>query len=133
LLLGLIAMAAGVLRAVVLAGGGTGPGPGSAASLWQAAVLAVGAALFLAGDIIIRRQLRAGPVGLRGLAAAGALATIPAGVYAGLNVQLLLVAAVLVGPILGESLAGRGQDADRAGGPAAGGAPGGVPRGGAAG
>jgi low temperature requirement protein LtrA len=133
LLLGLIAMAAGVLRAVVLAGGEAGPGPGPGARIWQAAVLAGGAALFLAGDVIIRRQLRAGPAGLRGWAAAAALATIPAGVYAGLNTQLILVAAVLAVPLVGESRADRDPDAAGGPGPATGGAPGGAAEGGAAG
>jgi low temperature requirement protein LtrA len=132
LLLGLIAMAAGVLRAVVLTGGAAGPGPGPASRVWPAAVLAAGAALFLTGDAIIRRQLRTGPAGLRGWAAAAALATIPAGVFAGLNVQLLLVVAVLAGPVVAESRA-RPQDPAGAAGAAAGGAPGGAAEGGAAG
>ncbi len=102
LLLGLVALAAGVLKAVLSVGqAGTGPGPH--ASLGQAAMLAAGAALFLAGDVIIRRQLALGPVRLRAAAGVAALATTGIGVTVGLEAQLTGVAAVLIAPLLAEA------------------------------
>jgi low temperature requirement protein LtrA len=101
LLLGLIAMAAGVLRAVVLAAAPqVSPALGIRAD--QATVLAAGAALFLGGNANLRRQLGTGPVRPRAAAAAAALATIPVGIFAGLEVQLLVVAAVLITPLVAE-------------------------------
>jgi low temperature requirement protein LtrA len=124
LLLGLIAMAAGVLRAVVQAvgpaGQATGPagqatGPagsaGSAASAGQAFVLACGAALFLAGDVVSRWQLKTGPFRARAAAAVAAIATAAVGTYAGLNAQLIVVAAVLVAPLLVERQSNAGDRA----------------------
>ncbi len=103
LLLGLVAMAAGVLR-TVLASTRAGAGPDwAAATVGQAALLAAGAALFLAGDVIIRRQLGLGPIRLRATAAAAALATTAVGVAAGLEAQLIAVAAVLVMPLIAEA------------------------------
>jgi low temperature requirement protein LtrA len=98
LLLGLVALAAGILRAVLEAAGHAGAGPRTG----QAAVLAAGAALFLAGDVVIRRVLRTGPTRLRIAAAVVALATIPAGTALGLEAQLVLVAAVLIAPLIAE-------------------------------
>jgi low temperature requirement protein LtrA len=98
LLLGLVGLAAGVLKAVTLAGTGGG-------STGQSAVLACAAALFLAGNAAIRRYLRIGPFRLRVLAAVLELATIAIGIAAGLDVQLVIVAAVLVLPLAAE----RGQ------------------------
>lgn len=121
LLLGLIAMAAGILRAVQAAGL-SGPGPDSAARAGQAVVLGCGAALFLAGDAIIRTQLRAGPVRVRAAAAVAALATAVVGAFAGLNAQLVLVAAVLIVPLMAEREA---RTAHGAAGEAAGAAGGG--------
>jgi low temperature requirement protein LtrA len=121
LLLGLVAMAAGVLRAVVQAAGPGGPPAGSAAGAGQALVLACGAAAFLAGDVISRWQLGTGPFRLRAAAAAAAVATAAVGTYAGLNAQLILVAAVLVTPLLAErqsDTANGGLDGDEAGGAA---------------
>jgi low temperature requirement protein LtrA len=119
LLLGLVATAAAILIAVVQAAGhpaaasmlgaGAGAGHGIAARTGQAAVLACGAALFLAGDVVIRRVLRIGPVRLRLAAALAALATMIVGVAAGLTVQLLLVAAVLVAPLIAEGSPGGGE------------------------
>jgi low temperature requirement protein LtrA len=116
LLLGLVAMAAAILMAVVQAAGppaatsvlgaGGGAGQDVAARTGQAAVLAGGAALFLAGDVLIRQMLRTGPVRLRVAAAIAALATIVVGLAAGLDVQLLLVAGVLVAPLLAEPVTG---------------------------
>jgi len=119
LLLGLVATAAGILIAVVQAAGhpaaaamlgaGAGAGHGVAARTGQAAVLAGGAALFLAGDVVIRRVLRTGPVRLRIAAAIAALATTAAGIAAGLGVQLVLVAAVLIAPLVAEGRLGGGE------------------------
>jgi low temperature requirement protein LtrA len=93
-LLGLVAMAAGVQEAIARAGG---PGGWSLArgGLADAALLAAGAALFLAGDVAIRRVLRTGPVALRVAGAVAALATVAAGVTIGLGAQLALLTAVL--------------------------------------
>jgi low temperature requirement protein LtrA len=102
LLLGLIAMAAGILRAVVQAVGPAGPAAGSATSAAQALVLACGAALFLVGDVISRWQLGTGPFRVRAAAAGVAVASAAVGTYAGLNAQLIVVAAVLVAPLLVE-------------------------------
>jgi low temperature requirement protein LtrA len=118
LLLGLIALAAGILREIVQAAGRAGPAAGSAASAGQAALLAMGAALFLAGEAIIRAQLGTGPYRLRAAAAVVALATIAAGMFAGLNVQLVLIAMVLIAPLAAEGAAaarsGQGETAEGA-------------------
>jgi low temperature requirement protein LtrA len=110
LLLGLIGLAAGVLMAVTLAGTARG-------SAGQSAVLACGAALFLGGNAAIRVNLRLRPIRLRVLAAALALATIPLGVAAGLDAQLVAVAVLLILPLVVErGPAERGpQPADAAG------------------
>jgi hypothetical protein len=65
-------------------------------------VLAVGAALFLSGDVIARRLLRLGPVRWRAAAAALALATTAVGAAAGLEAQLVVVTGVLVLPLVVE-------------------------------
>lgn len=112
LLLGLVGLAAGVLMAVTFAGATNG-------SAARAAILACGAALFLGGNAAVRRHIRIGPARLRALAAALALATIPIGVAAGLDVQLVAVALVLVAPVLAEPALGReppGQADPHAGG-----------------
>jgi low temperature requirement protein LtrA len=95
-LLGLVAMAAGVQQAIAHSGR---PAAGDPAA---AAVLAAGAALFLAGDAAIRRQLRTGSIRMRVAGAAAALATTAAGAFAGLNVQLALLTAILVAMLLAE-------------------------------
>jgi low temperature requirement protein LtrA len=100
LLLGLVGLAAGVLMAVMLAGA-------ASSSAAQAAVLACGAALFLGGSAAVRWHIRTGPAGIRALAAALALVTIAVGVTAGLDVQLLVVAVILVSPLLAERALGR--------------------------
>ena len=104
LLLGLIALAAGILRVVTLTAAHQGAGGdlSTAVRVWQAAVLAAGGALFLAGDVLIRRQLGTGAVRLRGLAALAALATVVVGLAAGLEAQLAVVAVVLVAPLVAE-------------------------------
>jgi low temperature requirement protein LtrA len=99
LLLGLVGVAAGVFSAVAEAAGV--PDTGSARTA-HAAVLAVGAALFLAGDVIARRMLSLGPVRWRITAGALALATTAVGAAAGLESQLVLVAVVLALPLFAE-------------------------------
>jgi low temperature requirement protein LtrA len=90
LLLGLVAMAAGVGEAI-----------GHAARLQAgpvgaAVVLAAGAALFLAGNVAMRRLLQIGPVRLRAAAAVLALSTSAIGALAGLEVQLVVITITLV-------------------------------------
>jgi low temperature requirement protein LtrA len=94
LLLGLVAMAAGVGQAVERSG------RLSAGPLGPAVVLAAGGALFLAGDVGIRRLLRIGSVRLRAAAAVVALATLAVGVFAALEVQLAVLTLVLVGMLV---------------------------------
>jgi low temperature requirement protein LtrA len=98
LLLGLVAIASGILRAILAAGGKSTAPASSGAGIAVATVLACGAALFLLGEVIIRRQLGTGPYRLRAAAALGALATTAVGATAGLDAQLAVVAAVLVAP-----------------------------------
>jgi low temperature requirement protein LtrA len=102
LLLGLVGLAAGVLMAVTVVGSSGG-------SVRQAAVLASGAALFLGGNAAVRRHLRIGPARFRAVAAALALVTTAVGAAAGLDVQLVIVAMVLVAPLLAEQWLARGQ------------------------
>ena len=121
LLLGLVSLAAGIAREVVQAAGGQTPAAGSLASLGQAALLAAGAALFLAGNVIIRWQLGIGHLRVRAAAAGAALATIPVGVFGGLVVQLVLVAAVLIAPLVVEGQIAARRAAARTAGASAGG------------
>jgi low temperature requirement protein LtrA len=94
LLLGLVAMAAGVGEAIERSDRlATGP-------LAPAVVLAVGAALFLAGDVAIRRQLRTGPVRWRAGTAVLTLATMAVGAFAALEVQLIALTLLLVGMLV---------------------------------
>jgi low temperature requirement protein LtrA len=90
LLLGLVAMAAAVAQVIVHALS-LAAGPARAA-----VVLGAGAALFLAGDVWIRRLLRTGPAALRSAAALLALATIPIGALLVLEVQLAVITVMLV-------------------------------------
>jgi hypothetical protein len=83
-------MAAGVTEAVADAGHPAAGQPGGAA------MLGVGAALFLAGDVIIRRLLRIGSIRVRAAGAAPALATTAVGATAGLIAQLAVLTVVLV-------------------------------------
>jgi low temperature requirement protein LtrA len=105
LLLGLVAVASGVVRAVTAAaattpGAGLEGPAGLGVPVGQAGLLAAGAALFLAGDAIVLGLMRLGPVRWRAAAAALALATTAVGVAAGLDVQLVVVIAVLVLPLI---------------------------------
>ncbi|HEY3975867.1 MAG TPA: low temperature requirement protein A [Streptosporangiaceae bacterium] len=92
-LLGLVAMAAGVEAAIEDRGGGR---------LASAGVLAVGAALFLGGEVAVRRLLWRGPVAFRAGGAIAALATTAAGAAAGLETQIALLTAILVIMLLAE-------------------------------
>jgi low temperature requirement protein LtrA len=96
LLLGLIAVAAGMGQAI--ADSAASAAPGASRLTPTAAVLATGAALFLAGDVMTRRQLGLGPVRLRAAVAVASLATIPAGALLGLDAQLALLTALLAVP-----------------------------------
>jgi len=89
-LLGLVAMAAGVQEAIAHSDRPT------AGHLVAAAVLATGAALFLAGDVAVRRLLRTGGVAARAAGGVAALATTVVGATAGLDAQLALLTAVLI-------------------------------------
>jgi low temperature requirement protein LtrA len=90
LLLGVVAISAGVRQAIGHAAR-LEPGPARAA-----VALAVGAALFLAGDVVSRRLLRLGPVRLRIGTAVLMLATAAIGATVSLEVQLAVVTAALV-------------------------------------
>ena len=104
-LLGLVAMATGVQEAIA---GSAHPLAGHPRA---AAVLAVGAALFLAGDAAIRRLLGTGSTGWRLAGAAAALVTTAVGAVAGLDAQLAVLVAVLAVMLLAEQRA----DSDTAG------------------
>jgi low temperature requirement protein LtrA len=93
-LLGVIAMAAGVRQAVEQADR-LSPGPDRAA-----VVLAAGAALYLAGVVAMRRRLGFGPVRLRAVTAVLALATAPIGAFVALEVQLAVLILLLAGMLM---------------------------------
>lgn len=63
-------------------------------------LLAVGTAGVLAGDTAFRWLLGLGAGTVRPATAAAALATIPAGLYAGLPAQLALLAVILAAMLL---------------------------------
>jgi low temperature requirement protein LtrA len=105
LLLGLVATAAGVGQAIAHAG------RLGAGHVGAAVALAAGAALFLAGDVAIRRRLQTGPVRLRAAAAVLALGTTAIGAQVGLEAQLVVITALLVIMLVlerREQLPGRG-------------------------
>jgi low temperature requirement protein LtrA len=92
-LLGLVAMAAGVEAALEDRGGDR---------LASASVLAVGAALFLGGEVAVRALLWRGRAAFRAAGAVAALATTAAGAAAGLEAQIALITAILVLMLLAE-------------------------------
>ena len=92
-LLGLVAMAAGVQAAIEDRGDGR---------LAAAALLAAGAALFRAGDAAVRRLLWRGEVAFRAAGAVAAVATVAAGAAAGLDAQVALLTVILVIMLLAE-------------------------------
>jgi low temperature requirement protein LtrA len=91
LLLGVVAMAAGVRQVIshsaALTAGPAGP----------AMALGVGCGLFLAGDVAVRHLLGLGRESLRAAAAAVALATIAIGGLVAIEAQLAVITASLVG------------------------------------
>jgi low temperature requirement protein LtrA len=95
LLLGLIATAAGLHRTVL-----TSASEIHAGTTGTAGLLAVGSALFMAGDAWVRRLLGFGRLGPRLAAAAVALATVAVGVTAGLDAQLAVLTAILISPLI---------------------------------
>jgi low temperature requirement protein LtrA len=97
LLLGLVAMAAGVGKAIEQSDRLTA-GPAGAA-----AAIAVGAAMFLTGEAVVRRLLRTGPWRHRAVAAVVSLATMPVGVFVALEVQIVVVTVLLVVMLVLES------------------------------
>jgi len=94
LLLGLVAMAAGVGEAIERSNR-IAAGPAGAA-----VALAVGAALFLAGEAAIRRLLGTGPWRLRAATAVIALATAAIGASVALEVQLVVITVLLAGMLI---------------------------------
>jgi low temperature requirement protein LtrA len=88
LLLGIVAVAAGVKKAIGHASGHL--------DLPQAAVLAVGLALYLLSDAVFRRILDIGRIRYRAAAAVAALATIPLGLVMGLLQGIAMVAVLSV-------------------------------------
>ena len=110
LLLGIVAVAAGLEQAIARAADPPAAEPAGAAVL-----LAVGTFGVLAGDTAFRRLLGLGHGLVRPAAAAAALATIPAGLYAGLPAQLALLAAVLTVMLVTEQRARRAPPAGAAG------------------
>ena len=83
LLLGIVAVAAGVKKAVGHASGHLKPA--------EAAVLAGGLAIYLVSDVIFRRILAIGRIQFRAIAALVVLATIPLGLIMGLLQMAALV------------------------------------------
>jgi low temperature requirement protein LtrA len=94
LLLGLVAMAAGV-EAAIERSGRISAGPAAAA-----VALGAGAAAFLAGDAAIRRLLRIGPMRLRAAAAVLALVTALIGAFVALEVQVAALTVLLAGTLV---------------------------------
>jgi len=114
ILLGLVAMAAGVQEAVAQSG------RPAAGHLAAAAMLAAGAALFLGGDVAVRRLLRTGATAPRAAGATAALATTAAGATVGLDAQLALLTVVLVAMLAAELRWETPRDAESTGGDTAG-------------
>jgi low temperature requirement protein LtrA len=94
MLLGVIAIAAGVKRSIGHVEGELGIGP--------ALALAGGVAIFLAGEVAFRRVLGIRPVGYRAAAAVVALGTVALGVRVAAGVQLVGLVAVLVATLVAE-------------------------------
>ncbi len=88
ILLGIVAMAAGIKKAVGHASGHL--------TLAEASVLAAGVALYLASDVAFRQILKIGRARFRGGAALVVLLTIPIGLFLG-AAQMIAVLAVLTG------------------------------------
>jgi low temperature requirement protein LtrA len=97
LLLGLIATAAGLHRTVLASASELHTG-----RIGTACLLAVGVALFMTGDAVVRRTLGFGRLRPRLTAAGLALATVAVGETAGLDAQLAVLTAVLITPLIVE-------------------------------
>ena len=101
MLIGIVCIAVGVKKALAH--------PFDALAPAQAAALAGGVALYLAGDVAFRRTLRIGRGTVRGVAAAAALATLPLGTASAAlqlaTLVLLLAAALAVEARRGEPAA----------------------------
>jgi low temperature requirement protein LtrA len=95
MLLGVITMAAGVKESIGLATEHLEIGP--------ALTLALGVAMYLAGDVAFRRVMRIRPVGYRAGGAVAALGTVVLGVSAAAAVQLLSLVVIVVGMLALES------------------------------
>ncbi|GIG57329.1 low temperature requirement protein A [Longispora fulva] len=103
MLLGVIAMAAGVKKAM---------GHATAHSGFRAAVvLAGGVALFLIGEAYFRHVLKIGAVGWRALGGVVAMATVPLGVQLNPLVQLVALIAVFVAVFVTEEVLRTGRTA----------------------
>jgi low temperature requirement protein LtrA len=98
-LLGIVAVSAGMEQAIARADAPPAAEPAAAAVL-----LAAGAAAVLAGDLAFRRAMGIGRSWLRLAATVAAAATIAAGLLAGLPAQLGLLTVIFVGMIAGERL-----------------------------
>ncbi len=110
LLLGIVAVAAGIEQAIAHTAA-----PPSAGSAAAAISLAAGTAALLAGDIAFRRLLRISRARLRMAGAAAAAATVAAGLLAGLPAQLALLTAILAVVIVAEQRLEPPGDSDLAG------------------
>jgi low temperature requirement protein LtrA len=95
LLAGIILLAAGVKRAI--------GHPFQAGHLAPAVAIGCGVALFLGGDVVLRRILRLGPVRARTAALVLVLASIVAGVFVSPVAQLAGIGVVLLGALRLES------------------------------
>ena len=99
MLLGVVAIAAGVKKSIGHVGEQLEPG--------TAIALAAGIALYLGGGAAFRLLMGLRPVAARIIAAALGLATVAVGTWVSAGAQLVTISAVLVGMLLVEAMAGR--------------------------
>jgi low temperature requirement protein LtrA len=104
ILLGVITIAAGVERSIGAVEERLDAG--------SAGLLAVGVALYLAGDVAFRRVMRIRPIAHRGGAAVAALATMLLGISVAAAVQLVALVAIVVATLATEAR-WRGAEARR--------------------
>jgi low temperature requirement protein LtrA len=104
ILLGVITIAAGVERSIGAVEERLDAG--------SAGLLAVGVALYLAGDVAFRRVMRIRPIAHRGGAAVAALATMLLGISVAAAVQLVALVAIVVATLATE-VRWRGAEAQR--------------------
>jgi low temperature requirement protein LtrA len=100
ILLGIIAASAGIKKAI--------GHPGDHLHTAQALQLGGGVALFMLGDLLFRRALRIGGGRWRGVAVAGALATIPLGLAVSAAAQLAALVVFAGGALWAEARGGTG-------------------------